>query len=577
MKETRNKKLTLPEKIKLIEDDRFFVKKIDDKIGYGVFAKQKFMRKDFLLQYKGENISPKEAERRALDYKHRGIGNFIFDQIKDCRDKWICIDGTMESSFGRLVNDSPQDFANSVMKREKIGNRVILCLYALNDIEIGTELRYDYNFGSSQVDTNSMPWRLNYELYAEPKMENTPSLTKETETNTATETNIPSVQPTTLQADQENAITKVHFDVVYRLSNNTIKIEDDNQDEENDIVPPTPLKKNEVYKESIIQSSLSESSAQLTLTNSSPPRILTKDVMRNQIVSCEDIVKAAIKQPDYKFNMSPITIEDYFQNASTSMTMKKYFRNPSTFPKASSYLISNGLALVRKKRFTKEDLKTDEENYEEINFYMTDDDCRSEERKFPIDIGSSKNGLFDQNDFCIGIDKELDEEDELELIHAERSEESSSESEHDTSQPQSPSHDMQLSTECRRNQVISTHKIIQEGEWEMIIPNEMSEYTESSSESEYVSSPSHDVQLSTENDVQLSTENELVPNPDVQLSTEMTFSYLQKMTFSYLQKMNSCQILTFSYLQKMNSCQILAEVRRNVRNANTHSLTSQNI
>ncbi|XP_066914728.1 uncharacterized protein [Clytia hemisphaerica] len=93
---------------------------------------------------------------------------------------------------------------------------------------------------------------------------------------------------------------------------------------------------------------------------------------------------------------------------------------------------------------------------------------------------------------------------------------------------------MQLSTESRRNQVISTHKIIQEGEWEMIIPNEMSEYTESSSESEYVSSPSHDVrlttqnllvsnpdvQLSTENDVQLSTENELVPNPDVQLSTE---------------------------------------------------------
>lgn len=52
------------------------------------------------------------------------------------------IDATYSTTFGRLVNDSPENLANGKMKREVISGGICLCLYAKVDIAEGTEIRY---------------------------------------------------------------------------------------------------------------------------------------------------------------------------------------------------------------------------------------------------------------------------------------------------------------------------------------------------------------------------------------------------------------------------------------------------
>jgi len=51
------------------------------------------------------------------------------------------VDATEMSGLGRMINDSPYEYANSVMKREVLGKEVHLCLYAKKSIQKGTEIR----------------------------------------------------------------------------------------------------------------------------------------------------------------------------------------------------------------------------------------------------------------------------------------------------------------------------------------------------------------------------------------------------------------------------------------------------
>uniref|UniRef100_A0A7M5WZD9 Core-binding (CB) domain-containing protein n=1 Tax=Clytia hemisphaerica TaxID=252671 RepID=A0A7M5WZD9_9CNID len=118
----------------------------------------------------------------------------------------------MSSSYGRLVNDSPEIYANCVMKRERIGDSFALCLFVKKDIdiEIGTELRYDYCFGlrTAHIDTDAMPWRLNEERYGKP-------------------CTIP--VPTTFEnlEAKEETVKLVHFEVEYRIGGDgTVELDD---------------------------------------------------------------------------------------------------------------------------------------------------------------------------------------------------------------------------------------------------------------------------------------------------------------------------------------------------------------
>ena len=52
------------------------------------------------------------------------------------------IDATFSKSLCRYVNDSP--FGNCIMKKVMIDGKPHLCLVAAQNINSGTELRYDY-------------------------------------------------------------------------------------------------------------------------------------------------------------------------------------------------------------------------------------------------------------------------------------------------------------------------------------------------------------------------------------------------------------------------------------------------
>ena len=63
------------------------------------------------------------------------------------------VDATFSSEQGRLVNDAPSNKANCCMRKIKDGKNIYLALYALREISVGEELRYDYG-------VKDLPWRI---------------------------------------------------------------------------------------------------------------------------------------------------------------------------------------------------------------------------------------------------------------------------------------------------------------------------------------------------------------------------------------------------------------------------------
>ena len=63
------------------------------------------------------------------------------------------VDATQDDGrLGRLVNDAPSAYANCKMKLVSTKDTPTLCLFAVQDIQPNTELRYDYG-------VNDLPWR----------------------------------------------------------------------------------------------------------------------------------------------------------------------------------------------------------------------------------------------------------------------------------------------------------------------------------------------------------------------------------------------------------------------------------
>ncbi|XP_068746319.1 uncharacterized protein [Montipora capricornis] len=155
--EGRGRRLQLKEQtfprylIEGIDQEGFEERFINDFIGRGVFATKKFLKAQFLLEYKGELITQAEGYSREESYDAE-LGSFLFF-FKD-GSKCFCVDATFSSGLGRLVNDALPNKANCncVMRKMKVGSKIHLALYALRDIMIGEELRYDYG-------VKDLPWR----------------------------------------------------------------------------------------------------------------------------------------------------------------------------------------------------------------------------------------------------------------------------------------------------------------------------------------------------------------------------------------------------------------------------------
>nr|XP_055065244.1 uncharacterized protein LOC129447504 [Misgurnus anguillicaudatus] len=117
------------------------IKYINPVKGRGIFTLAAFNQGDFVVEYRGELIDEAEAEHRRKLY-HNACSIFMFDFIWK-RKTW-CIDGALEDgSFGRLVNDEHRA-PNCRMKLIEAEGKPHLCLFALKEITIGTEITYDY-------------------------------------------------------------------------------------------------------------------------------------------------------------------------------------------------------------------------------------------------------------------------------------------------------------------------------------------------------------------------------------------------------------------------------------------------
>jgi SET domain-containing protein len=97
--------------------------------GRGVFAPDRIKAGEQILEYKGKLVSWREAQRRYERSAAADGHTFLFDL-----DDGQVIDGAQGSNSARWINQSCEPNSEA----EQDGSRVFI--YALQDIEIGTEL-----------------------------------------------------------------------------------------------------------------------------------------------------------------------------------------------------------------------------------------------------------------------------------------------------------------------------------------------------------------------------------------------------------------------------------------------------
>jgi SET domain-containing protein len=103
--------------------------------GRGVFAKRRIRAGQRIIEYAGERISNKEADRRYDDEHMKRHHTFLFTL-----DKKTVIDGAVDGNDARLINHSCDPNCEAVIEDGKIW------IYAKRNIQPGVELAYDYKY-----------------------------------------------------------------------------------------------------------------------------------------------------------------------------------------------------------------------------------------------------------------------------------------------------------------------------------------------------------------------------------------------------------------------------------------------
>ncbi|XP_063889960.1 histone-lysine N-methyltransferase Set8-like isoform X2 [Scylla paramamosain] len=132
----------------------FMVKHFGAK-GRGVVTTRKFKKGEFVVEYIGDLIDVREAKERESRYAQdatKGCYNYYFT----FQNQQYCIDATAESGYlGRLVNHSRN--GNLVTKAVEVNGRPHLILLAKQDLDLGTEILYDYGDRSKEA-LEHHPW-----------------------------------------------------------------------------------------------------------------------------------------------------------------------------------------------------------------------------------------------------------------------------------------------------------------------------------------------------------------------------------------------------------------------------------
>ncbi|PIS01451.1 MAG: hypothetical protein COT84_02130 [Chlamydiae bacterium CG10_big_fil_rev_8_21_14_0_10_35_9] len=112
------------------------IKKVNDLIGWGVFAKRKIPKKTILTHYAG--IIKKD---RQVSNKNRHVFGFTgTEKLKN----WV-IDSESVTNMGSLINHSKNGNVEAMEYYDKKGPKIVF--ETIRDIEKGEELTYDYGEG----------------------------------------------------------------------------------------------------------------------------------------------------------------------------------------------------------------------------------------------------------------------------------------------------------------------------------------------------------------------------------------------------------------------------------------------
>ena len=105
--------------------------------GRGVFAARRIRKGTRIVEYTGERISNKEADRRYDDTRMKRHHTFLFTL-----DSKTVIDGAIKTGGGdaSFINHSCEPNCEAVITDRKI------FIHALQTIESGEELAYDYQY-----------------------------------------------------------------------------------------------------------------------------------------------------------------------------------------------------------------------------------------------------------------------------------------------------------------------------------------------------------------------------------------------------------------------------------------------
>ncbi|XP_058758536.1 histone-lysine N-methyltransferase ASHH1-like isoform X1 [Vicia villosa] len=108
--------------------------------GWGLLADEDIKAGQFVIEYCGEVISWKEAKRRSHTYETQGPTDAYIISLNASES----IDATRKGSIARFINHSCQP--NCETRKWTVMGEIRVGIFARQDIPIGTELAYDYNF-----------------------------------------------------------------------------------------------------------------------------------------------------------------------------------------------------------------------------------------------------------------------------------------------------------------------------------------------------------------------------------------------------------------------------------------------
>lgn len=118
---------------------------------WGLYAIEPIAANEMIIEYVGEIVRQKVAERRERNYLKSGIGSSYLFRI----DESTVIDATKRGGIARFINHccTPSCTAKII----KVEGQKRIVIYALRDIAADEELTYDYKFEREQNGEERIP------------------------------------------------------------------------------------------------------------------------------------------------------------------------------------------------------------------------------------------------------------------------------------------------------------------------------------------------------------------------------------------------------------------------------------